>query len=335
MNVEDKAKWGILGTAKIARQALVPGIRDAKGSELYAVASRDPDSADRFAAELDVPKSYGSYESLLEDPEVEFVYVPLPNHLHLEWSRKAARHGKNVLCEKPLGADPEEVEEAFSVAEEEGVTLMEGFMYRFHPQVRRVKSLLNEGKIGEPRYFRGSFSFPLVAEDRSDDIRWKEEMDGGSLMDLGTYSVNTVRYLFGEEPVRVIARDRKHPDHTAEAETQAILEFPGDKSATIDSSFLLDDRASYEISSENGRIRACDTYAPGLGEKTVIEVQRGNVLEQETIKGVNEYAREVEGLVEAAREGKEPLVSAEDSVNNARALAAIRESAEKEEWVEL
>jgi len=328
-------KWGILGTAKIARQALVPGIREAAGSELYAVASRNPDSAARFAAEIGVPKSYGSYDSLLEDPEVEFVYIPLPNHLHLEWSRKAARHGKNVLCEKPLGADPDEVKQTFAVAEAEGVTLMEGFMYRFHPQVRRVKELLEWGRIGEPRYFRGSFSFPLVAEDRSDDIRWKEEMDGGSLMDLGTYSVNTVRYLFGEEPVRVIARDRKHPDHTAEAETQAILEFPEGKSATIDSSFLLDDRASYEISGENGRIQAFDTYAPGLGKDTIIEIQKGNVLEQETIKGVNEYALEVEGLVQAARAGEEPPVSPEDSVNNARVLAAIRESAKKREWVEL
>ncbi len=335
MNVEDKAKWGILGTAKIAKQALVPGIRGAEGSELYAVASRDPEKADRFAAEIGAPKSHGSYESLLEDPEVEFVYVPLPNHLHLEWARKAARGGKNVLCEKPLGADPDEVKQTFAVAETEGVTLMEGFMYRFHPQVRRVKAFLNEGKIGEPRYFRGSFSFPLVAEDRSDDIRWKEEMDGGSLMDLGTYSVNTVRYLFGEEPVRVTARERKHPDHTAEAETQAILEFPGGKSATIDSSFLLDDRASYEISSENGRIRAYDTYAPGLGKDSIIEIQKRNCLEQETIKGVNEYALEVEGLVEAARADEEPLVSPEDSVNNARVLAAIRESAEKGEWVEL
>lgn len=335
MNVENKAKWGILGTAKIARQALVPGIRDAEGSELFAVASRNLDNAERFAEEFGIPKSYGSYNSLLEDPDLEFVYIPLPNHLHLKWAKEAARHGKNVLCEKPLGADPEQVEEAFSVAEEEGVTLMEGFMYRFHPQVRRVKSLLVRGKIGEPRYFQGSFSFPLVTEDRSDDIRWKEEMDGGSLMDLGTYSVNTVRYLFGEEPVRVTARDRKHPDHTAEAETQVILEFPGGRSATIDSSFLLDDRASYEISSEKGRIRAFDTYAPGLGKETVIEVQKGNIVEQETIKGVNEYALEVEGLVKAVRKGQKPRVNPEDSINNAMVLAAIRESAEKKEWIEL
>lgn len=154
-------------------------------------------------------------------------------------------------------------------------------------------------------------------------------------MDLGTYLLNTVRYLFENEPVRVIARERKHPDHTAEAETQAILEFPGGKSATIDSSFLLDDRASYEISGENGRVQAFDTYGPGLGKDTIIEIQKGNVLEQETIKGVNEYALEVEGLVEAARKGEQPPVNPEDSINNARILAAIRESAKKEEWVEL
>lgn len=335
MKVEGKAKWGILGTAKIAREALVPGIRDASNSELAGIASRSKESAGEFAERFDVPNSFGSYEELLEDDSIDFVYVPLPNHLHGKWSREAARHGKHVLCEKPLGATAREVAETFEVAEKEGVTLMEGFMYRFHPQVRKVKELLEEGIIGEPRFFRGAHSFSLVTENREDDIRWKEEMDGGSLMDLGTYSVNTVRYLFDEEPNRVFARDRKHPDHTAEAETQAILEFPGNKSAAIDSSFLLDHRANYEVVSENGKIEAFNTYNPGLGKETRIEIKKGNVTEKEAVKGVNEYALEVEGLVNSVKEGTRPLVDPEDSINNAKVLEAIRESAEKEKWVEL
>lgn len=335
MNSTDKAKWGILGTAKIAREALVPGIRDADNSELAAIASRRKDSADEFAGRFDVPKSYGSYEKLLEDDQLDFVYIPLPNHLHGKWSKEAARHGKNVLCEKPLGVDAEEVEEIFDIADEEGVTLMEGFMYRLHPQVRKVKDLLDRGEIGEPRFFRGAHSFSLVTADREDDIRWKEEMAGGSLMDLGTYSVNTVRYLFDEEPNRVIARDRKHPDHSAEAETQAILEFPGNKSAVIDSSFLLDHRANYELVSETGKIEAFNTYNPGLGQETRIQIKKGNEREEEVIKGVNEYALEVQALVQSVREGKTPPISPRDSINNAKVLEAIRESAEKEEWVEL
>lgn len=335
MNKEVKAKWGILGTAKIARESLIPGLRDSNSSKLAAIASRSKEKAKDFAEKFNVPKSYGSYEELLNDDQLEFVYIPLPNHVHTEWSIKAARAGKHVLCEKPLGTSAKEVEEAFEAAKQEGVKLMEGFMYRFHPQTRRVKSLLNQGEIGEPRFFRGAHSFSLVTQDREDDIRWKEEMGGGSLMDLGTYSVNTVRYLFAEEPTRVTARQSFHPDHTAEAETQAILEFSKGKTATIDSSFLLDHRANYEIVSKRGRIKAFNTYNPGLGKKTRIEIKKGNMVEEETLKSKNEYALEVDELVEAARENREPLLGPKESINNARALEAIKESADKRNWVEV
>lgn len=331
----NQAGWGILGTARIAENSLIPGIRDAENSKLEAVASRNAERADNFAGEYDVPRSYGSYEELLEDDRLEFVYVPLPNHLHGKWSKKAARHGKNVLCEKPLGADAEEVREMFQVTEEEGVALMEGFMYRFHPQVRKVKELLEDGEIGEPRFFRGAHSFSLITQDREDDLRWKKEMAGGSLMDLGTYSINTVRFLFGEEPTRVVARAKKHPDHTAEAETQAILEFPGNKTATIDCSFLLDHRANYEVASESGRIQAFDTYNPGLGKETRIMIKGSNGIQEERIEGLNEYALEVEHLVRAARENETPMVSPRDSIDQAKTLDAIRESAKKESWVEV
>lgn len=335
MNYEDKAKWGILGTAKIAREALIPGLRDSNRSKLAAIASRNKEKAKEFAEKFNVPKSYGSYEELLNDNQLEFVYIPLPNHLHTKWSIKVARAGKHVLCEKPLGTSKKEVKEAFEAARQEGVKLMEGFMYRFHPQTRRVKALLNQGEIGEPRFFRGAHSFSLVTQNREDDIRWKEELGGGSLMDLGTYSINTVRYLFSEEPKRVTARQTVHPDHTAEAETQAILEFPEDKTATFDCSFFLDHRANYEIIGKTGGIKAFNTYNPGLGRKTRIEIKKGNLVEEETIKGVNEYALEVDELVEAARENRGPLLGPEKSINNARALEAIRESAEKRDWVEV
>ncbi len=335
MNHENKAKWGILGTANIAKRALVPGIKDADNSELFAVASRSEGKARQFAEEFDLPNYYSSYKDLLRDKEIDFVYIPLPNHLHHKWTINALKKGKNVLCEKPLGTSSGEVEEMFEVAEKENLTLMEGFMYRFHPQTRKVKELLEKGEIGEPHFFRGAFSFPLITEDRGDDIRWKEEMGGGSLMDLGTYSVNTVRYLFGEEPSRVFGRNFTHPDHTAEAETQAILEFPSGKTAIIDSSFLLTDRANYEVTSKNGRIQAVDTYAPGKGKRLKIGIDKGNMKETEILEGVNEYSLEVEHLVDSAREKKTPFVSPEDSINNAKVLDAIRSSAEKGEWVQV
>ncbi|MCF7875460.1 Gfo/Idh/MocA family oxidoreductase [Candidatus Bipolaricaulota bacterium] len=335
MNHENKAKWGILGTANIAKKALVPGIKDADNSELFAVASRSEGKARQFAEEFELPSYYSSYENLLGDTEIDFVYIPLPNHLHHEWTINAFKKGKNVLCEKPLGTNSGEVEEMFEIAGKENLTLMEGFMYRFHPQTRKVKELIEKGEIGEPSFFRGAFSFPLITEDRDDDIRWKEEMGGGSLMDLGTYSVNTVRYLFGEEPNRVFGRNFTHPDHTAEAETQAILEFPSGKTATIDSSFLLTDRANYEVTSKNGRIQAFDTYGPRRGKRLKIDIDKGNTRETEVLEGVNEYSLEVEHLVDSVREEKTPFVSPEDSINNAKVLDGIRASAEEEKWVQV
>lgn len=335
MSEENKAKWGILGTANIAKKALIPGIRDSDSAELYAVGSRDGARAKRFAEEFEIPKSYGTYEGLLGDPRVEFVYIPLPNHLHYKWTIKSAKKGKHVLCEKPLGVNREEVREMFETAEEQGVKLMEGFMYRFHPQVRRVKELINQGEIGEPKFFRGAFSFPLVDQDREDDIRWKEEMGGGSLLDLGTYSINTVRYLFDAEPLRVFARSSYHPDHTADAATQAILEFPEGKTATFDSSFLLSDRANYEIVSSSGAVRGFNAYGPGRYRRLNVEIVRGNSKEIETVKGVNEYGLEVDELVAAASEDRKPKISREDSINQARVLDAVKESAEKGSWVEV
>ena len=334
MNDSKKAKWGILGTANIARKKLIPGLRDSKSSEFYAIASRDSTKAESFAEEFEVPKSYGSYEQLLDDPEVEFVYIPLPNNLHHKWTIESAKKGKHVLCEKPLGTSVAEVEEMFEAAEENRVKLMEAFMYRLHPQVLRVKELLEEGEIGEPRFFRGAFSFSLITQqDRNDDIRWEEKMGGGSLMDVGTYPLNTVRYLFGEEPVRVFARSSTHPDHTAEAETQAILEFPEGKTAVIDSSFLLRHRANYEVVSKTLALRASDAYGPRTYKRLTVEIESGNSREVETLEGVNEYALEVDELVNAARDDREPQITREDSLNNMKVLRKIKESAERESWV--
>ncbi|MEF8850692.1 MAG: Gfo/Idh/MocA family oxidoreductase, partial [Candidatus Bipolaricaulota bacterium] len=257
------------------------------------------------------------------------------NHLHHEWTIKSLKRGKHVLCEKPLGTSTGEVREMFEAAKENDVKLMEGFMYRFHPQVLRVKELIDGGEIGEPKFFRGAFSFPLVDQDRENDIRWKEEMGGGSLLDLGTYSINTVRYLFDDEPRKVFARSSYHPDHTADAATQAIMEFPGDKTATFDSSFLLSDRANFEVVSSSGAIRGFNTYGPGRYKRLNVEIERGNSREIETVKGVDEYSLEVDELLDAASKDRKPKITREDSMNQARVLDAVKESAENQSWVEV
>lgn len=330
---ERPARWGIMGTGNIAKKAMVPAIRESNLSELYAIASRNIDRARAFGQEYEVPRAYGSYRDLLKDPDVEFVYLPLPNHIHHKWVVESAKKGKNVLCEKPIAVNPGQVEDIIEVAEDCGVTVMEGFMYRFHPQTLRVKELLDDGEIGSPTLFRGSFTFPLLYQDREDDIRWKEEMGGGSLFDLGTYLVNAARYTLDDEPVEIWGEQYFHPDHSAEAETQAILKFPGDVVAIIDSSFRLGHQASYELVSGEGRIRAENAYNPGKGSEGTIEVTANGGTWLEPFSWIDEYRLEVDHFVERARSGTSPAISLEDSLNNTRALKAIKLSARHRKWI--
>lgn len=329
------AKWGIMGTGNIARKALVPALKESESSKLDAIASRNLDRAKEFAEEFEIPKAFGSYRDLLKDTEVEFVYLPLPNHLHHKWVIESAKKGKNILCEKPIALSVKEVEDMIEVSEENEVTLMEGFMYRFHPQTLRVKELVDQGEIGKPNFFRGSFSFPLILQDRGDDIRWKEEMGGGSLMDLGTYSVNTVRYLFDDEPTEVFATQSYHPDYSAEAATQAILKFRDGRMGIIDSSFVLSFKASYEVVSDIGKIHADNTYNPGVSNEATVRVTTDGVTELESFGGINEYREEVDHLVSCAHQGNHPKIFLMDSLHNTEVLVAIRESARKNKWVSL
>lgn len=329
------AKWGIMGTGDIAKRELVPAIKKSDKAQLFAIASRNIDRARGFAENFGIPHFHGSYRDLLKDPDVEFVYLPLPNHLHHKWVIESARKEKNVLCEKPIALEPAQVEDMMDVAEEYDVTVMEGFMYRFHPQTLRVKELIEKGRIGTPTVFRGNFSFPLLYCDRDDDIRWKEEMGGGSLNDLGTYSVNTARYTLGSEPTEVWGEQYYHPDHSAEAETRAILKFPNERVAIINSSFRLTEQAMYELVSGSGRIYAKHTYNPGEGTDITIEITKDGVHHMEPIVHENEYTKEIDHLVDCVRTDTTPKVSLQDSLNNTKVLDAIRRSARSEKWVKV
>ncbi|HLM34334.1 MAG TPA: Gfo/Idh/MocA family oxidoreductase, partial [Gaiellaceae bacterium] len=187
-------KWGIVSTAHINR-LLIPGAHASPKVELVAVASRDQARADDYAREWEIPRAHGSYEALLADPEIEAVYISLPNNLHVEWSIRALEAGKHVLCEKPLTRHADGAEEAFDAAERADRVLSEAFMYRHNPQTTRLKSLVDEGAIGELRLVRASFSFAMYDDQ---NIRLRPELDGGSLMDVGCYCVSGSRLLAGE-----------------------------------------------------------------------------------------------------------------------------------------
>src|SRR3989454_4885634 len=195
-----KVRWGILSTAKIGTAKVTPAMQRGEWSEVVAIASRDAENARRAAASLGVPKAYGSYEELLADPDVEAIYNPLPNHLHVPWSIKAAEAGKHVLCEKPIGCNVAETEELLRVRDRTGVKIGEAFMVKTHPQWLRVRELTRNGTIGELKSIVTIFSY---FNRDPENVRHKVEWGGGGLLDIGSYPITLSRWLFNEEPRRV------------------------------------------------------------------------------------------------------------------------------------
>lgn len=329
MITEKKVRWGILSTARIAAECLIPAFHESKIASLVAVASRDCERAKEFASKHRIPQTYDSYDELLADSSIDAIYIPLPNHLHREWAIRAMNAGKHVLCEKPLSTSAADGIAMFTASEKNNVLLMEGFMYRFHPQTRRVRELVTKGTIGRPRLIRVAHSFPLILQDRDDDFRWKQEAGGGSLADVGVYCVDTARHLFSADPVRVFAESSYHTGHSAEAETRAILTFPDDRVAVFDSSFLLTGRREYEVVGEKGRITAFNTYNPGRGVDVRIEVVTMGNKTVEEIAAENEYRLEVDHFSTCILQNEAPAISREDSIGNLRTLDALRESAHR------
>jgi len=332
---KEKTRWGILGTASIAHREVAPALRAASNCEIIAVASRDEERARRFATTHRIPRSYGSYESLLSDPKIEIVYIPLPNHLHAEWTIHAAEAGKHVLCEKPLAGTRAEAEQMVTACRTNGVVLMEAFMYQFHPQTTRVQELLAAETIGPLSLFRGAHSFALHRLDRDDDFRWDDGTAGGSLLDLGTYCVDTARLMFDSEPLCAYATRQHYPGHSADASMQGILEFSDARVAVFDCSFVQTLRKEYELVGETGAICALDPYNPGKGNDVTIEILTGGRRTVETIKAQDEYRLEVEHFASCVREGIPPSIDPAYSLANLAVLDALRESAEQKKPIRL
>ena len=220
----DVLRWGIVSTADIGMRKVIPGIRTAARCEVVAIASRDRARAEAAASELAIGRAHGSYEDLLADPDVDAVYIPLPNHLHAEWTIAAARAGKHVLCEKPLAMTAADAERMIEACQAEGVHLMEAFMYRLHPTWEAVRELVASGRIGELRAVQSWFSY---FNDDPANIRNIPEAGGGALYDIGCYSVSLSRMLFGREPVRIQGSVTRDPDMGIDVLTSGILDFPG------------------------------------------------------------------------------------------------------------
>jgi predicted dehydrogenase len=314
----EPVRWGIVSTAHINR-LVIPGAKASDKVELAAVASRTQERADAYARKWEIPRAYGSYEALLADPEIEAVYISLPNTLHCEWSIKALEAGKHVLCEKPLSRHPGEVEAAFAAAQQAGLQLMEAFMYRHNPQTKRLTELVAGGAIGELRLVRSVFSYGLYDPE---NIRLRSEVGGGALMDVGCYNVSGSRLLAGE-PERVWGEAWYGPTGTDWVFT-GTMRFPGDVIATFDCGTAMVERDELEAIGTEGALFVDDPWhcnVPG------IEVRRQDGVERIELEHQDSYRLELENLADAIRGQGEPLLDREDAVAQARALEALHTSA--------
>jgi D-xylose 1-dehydrogenase (NADP+, D-xylono-1,5-lactone-forming) len=311
-------KWGILSTADINRK-VIPGVRASERAELTAVASRDQRRAEEYAREWEIERAYGSYQALLDDADVEAVYISLPNTLHCDWSIRAVEAGKHVLCEKPMSRHVGDVESAFDVAERNGRILMEAFMYRHNPQTTRLRQLVDDGAIGDLRLVRSCFSYSLYDVD---NIRLRTDVEGGSLMDVGCYCVSGSRLLAGE-PEQVYGQQFVGPSGT-DWVFSGTLRFPGDLFAEFDCGTALPERDELEAIGTDGSLFVDD---PWHCVEPVIELRRDGGLERIEVEHADSYRLEIENLSDAIRGAADPLLGREDAFGQVRAIEALYRSA--------
>lgn len=319
-----RLRFGVLGTANIARNQVHPAIQSSRQAELLAIASRDGARAREFARKSDIPKAYGSYEALLDDAEIEAVYIPLPNSMHHEWAIRAAEKGKHVLCEKPLAISVIQAREMQAAADANGVTLMEAFMYRFHPRTRKLLDLVERGTVGPVRMIRSAFTFKLQ---KADNIRFFPELGGGSLFDLGSYCVDFSRRLAGSEPVEAQAFATWN-DAGVDTQLAGTLRFENGLMAQLDCSFLMERREFVEVAGlDAALVSPTQTFVNSLEEVTIIE-RRGREGEvSHPVQGDNHYRLMIDHFADAVQGRVSLSYGIADSIGNLAAIEALYESA--------
>ena len=318
----NKLRWGLLSTARINR-ALLPPLRTSVRNELTAVASRDLDRAQAYAAEHDIPRAFGSYEAMLSDPDIDVIYNPLPNSLHAEWTIKATQAGTHVLCEKPLAITVEEVDAIAVAAQQAGVVVMEAFMYRHHPQTLKVQELVENGAIGRLQLVHGSFTFDISSEG---DVRLNSSLGGGSIWDIGCYPISYARLIVGAEPVTAFGWQITGANGVDET-FAGQLRFPNNVYAQFDCGFRTPFRAHVEIVGNKGSIFVASPFTPGLDVQ--IRLTAGGKDEIIPVPREELYQGEVENMADAILDGHAPRMSLADSRNNVAAIQALLRSAQE------
>ena len=323
-------RWGILSTADIARTKVIPGLRKAARCEVVAIASRDGATAAAAARELGIPRAHGSYEALLEDPAVDAVYIPLPNHLHAEWTIAATRAGKHVLCEKPLALTSADAERMVAASRDAGVHLMEAFMYRLHPSWVAVRELVATGRIGRLVAIDSWFSY---FNDDLGNIRNQADVGGGALFDIGCYCINLSRMLFGQEPRDVQAWLRRDPAAGVDVVTSALLGFE-DGVATFTCSTRAEPDQRVHISGTEGRITIPIPFNIPPDLPTEVWLTAGGdppvapATEILRFAVADPYAVEGERFAAAVLDGLPPPTSGEDAIANLRVIERVLAAAD-------
>ena len=329
--------WGVLGASNFAIEHMIPALQQTAGLRVHAIASRTLARAEDVAQRFELPQAYGDYESLLADPAVDVIFNPLPNHLHVPWTEKAARAGKHVLCEKPIALDAAEAERLIAVRDETGVQIQEAYVVIHHPQWQRVRELVRAGRIGRLRAIQGWVSYRL--ED-PDNIRNKRETGGGGLLDIGVYPLLTARYVFEAEPVRAFAAIERHPEWGTDVLTSALLAFP-DGVLSFTCGTLMAAHQHMAVHGTEGRIELPDPFAQSPEREARIVIRGPRQIweppneEVETLERCNQYVPQAEAFCAAVRCEAPPAFPLEESISMMRALDALARSGESGRWEEV
>jgi len=325
-------KWGVLSTAKIGVNKVIPGMSQAGNCCMIAIASRDQAKAEEWADRLGLPIAYGSYEALLVDSSIDAVYNPLPNHLHVDWSIKALEAGKHVLCEKPLGLNTQDAKRLVDAASAHPhLKVMEAFMYRFHPQWIKAKRLVDEGEIGVLRSIHSVFSY---FNDDPGNIRNQADIGGGGLLDIGCYCLSLSRFLFGEAPSRVIGTVERDPVLQVDRLASGLLDF-GSGTSSFTCSTQLSRYQRVQILGTKGRVEIEIPFNAPPDEETRLWIDRDGSIEEVVFPICDQYALQGEAFSQAVLEGGPVPTPLSDAIENMTVIDAIFRSAESSAWVEI
>lgn len=328
--MSEKLRWGILGGARIVRKT-IPALQGTKNGEVVGIASRTEERAREFANKHGISRVFGSYEALLASPDIDAVYIPLPNALHLEWILKSLDAGKHVLCEKPLAMSVTECEEIARKADATGLKVLEGFAYRFHPRFEKLQELLEARVVGKLTFVHVGHTFDAGGDD---NIRWYTGLGGGALFDTGCYCVNVSRMVTAQEPARVAAfgnyRDANDSGRI-EVSIAGMLRFPGNATALFDTGLNLERRNFLEITGTEGRLYLDNPFGL-LDEDSVLEEHHfGQDTTYHAVKGENHFVRMGEHFANSVLSGTPLRYDLRDAANNARVLEALDRAARKQE----